>query len=88
MKQTFIIQVNGEKESPLFPKYFDFWRVGCKRKETALKYLKGWKKQALDNGLDSFYKCFFVTGATYQIIETPDGYNEGETVLSGQMKDL
>lgn len=88
MKQTFIIQVNGEKESPLFPKYFDFWRVGCKRKETALKYLKGWKKQAIEKGMESLYKCFFVEGATYQIIETPDGYNEGETVLSGQMKDL
>lgn len=31
MKQTFIIEVNG-LGSPLFPKYYDFWRVGCKRK--------------------------------------------------------
>lgn len=86
MKQTFIIEVNG-LESPLFPKYYDFWRVGCKRKETALNYLKGWKQQAIDNCCESLYKCFFVPGATYSIISTPENGAQ-DTVLSGLMEDL
>lgn len=88
MKQTFIIKVNGRKDSPLFPKYYDFWRVGCKKKETALKYLKGWKQQAIEKGYEKLFKCFFVEGAQYEIVATPDGYNEAETVLSGYMNDL
>lgn len=88
MKQTFIIEVNGKDNEKLFPKYYDFWRVGCKRKETALKYLKGWKMQAIEKSLENLYKCFFVEGATFAIIATPDGVHETETVLSGYMKDL
>lgn len=53
-----------------------------------MKYLSGWKAQAVEKGLESLYKCFFVEGATYKIIATPDGVNRGETVLSGFMKDI
>lgn len=88
MKQTFIIEVNGKNNNALFPKYHDFWRVGCKRKETALKYLAAWKRQAIENGLQSLYECLLIDGATYDIIATPDGVHETETVLSGYMKDL
>lgn len=44
--------------------------------------------QAIEKGLENLYKCFFVEGATFAIIATPDGVHETETVLSGYMKDL
>lgn len=80
-KQTFIIMVKAPSDQ-------DFFRVGCKRAETALRYLKGWKQQALDKGLKSLYNVFFEEGATYSIVATPDGYHKTETVLSGKMCDL
>lgn len=87
MAQTFIIQVNKEKRSELNGLY-DLWRVSCKKKETALRYLKNWKKEADEKGMHYLYRCFFCEGATYEIVATPDGYNETEVVLSGLMSNL
>ena len=30
---------------------YNFYRVGCKKLETAKKYLKGWREQAIAGGL-------------------------------------
>ena len=88
MKQTFIIKLNKKNKTVNGQNVYDFFRVSCKKKETALKYLKGWKQQAIEKGFESLYKCFFCEGAYYEIIETPDGYHETDVVLSGFMKDL
>lgn len=88
MKQTFIIELNKRNKIVNGQNVYDFFRVSCKKKETALKYLKGWKQQAIEKGFESLYKCFFCEDAYYEIIETPDGINEGDTVFSGFMKDL
>lgn len=36
----------------------DFNRLPVKKKETALEYLKGWKKQAIEKGLQSLYRTY------------------------------
>lgn len=67
----------------------DFHRVGCKQLSTALRYLKGWRKQAKDEYGDS---CIVATltrdDAHYQIEATPDGYHSTGVVASGMMKDF
>ena len=99
MKQTFIIQhwygaptyieaarreIN-EGHNP--EKYgYDFNRVGCKRLETALQYLRGWREQA--RSYSYLYGTLLRDDARYEIIETPDGYHLGKVVASGMMKDL
>lgn len=80
MKQIFIVQINEVTDG----EYYNFFRLGCKRKETALKHLKGWIEQANSSELDRWlYRCFFKEGATYKIISTPDGSTEGDVVASG-----
>ena len=66
----------------------DFNRVGCKRVETALGYLRGWRDQANERGLQLLYRTLTRPDAHYEIIATPDGYHEGDVVASGMMKDL
>lgn len=86
-KQTYIIVLNKDKIGD--PSHvYDFFRVGCKRKETALRYLKNWKKQAIERGWKFLYPCFFCEGAKYEIIETPNGYDCETVVYSGYMSDL
>lgn len=81
MKQTFIIKTSGGGRE-------DFHRVGCKRVETALKYLKGWRLQAIGKGWDKLFTDLTASDASYKIIATPDGYNLGEVVASGFTADL
>ena len=66
----------------------DFNRVGVKRKETALRYLAGWRKQAFRNGWTRTFATLCRDDARYEIIATPDGYHEEGVVASGWMKDL
>lgn len=66
----------------------DFNRVGVKKVETALRYLKSWKRQAIEWGMESLFRTLTRPDARYEIIATPDGYNLGEVVASGMMKDL
>jgi hypothetical protein len=66
----------------------DFNRVGVKRKETALKYLAGWRQQAIQKGWIRTFATLCRDDARYEIIATPDGYHETEVVASGWMKDL
>lgn len=100
-KQTFIIQhwygaetyieaARREVNEGHNPKEHnhDFNRVGCKRVETALKYLANWRKQAKEYGYKTLFGTLTRDDAHYEIIETPDGYNCGAVVASGMMKDL
>lgn len=81
MKQTYIIKTWGGGK-------YDFYRVGVKRVETAKKYLKGWRDKAIERGMFYLYRDLCSLDATYQIIETPDGYNEGKLVASGFIREL
>lgn len=100
-KQTFIIQhwygaptyieaVRREANEGHNPQEHghDFNRVGVKRVETALKYLKGWRDQARECGWNFLYGTLLRDDAHYEIIATPDGYHCGNVVASGMMKDL
>lgn len=66
----------------------DFNRVACKRKQTALRYLANWRRQAKEEDLQWLYPTLCRDDAHYQIVATPDGYHETEVVASGMMKDL
>jgi len=66
----------------------DFNRVGVKKVETALRYLKSWKQQAVERGMEFLYRTLTRPDAHYEIIATPDGYHLGDVVASGMMKDL
>lgn len=81
MKQTYIIKTWGGGS-------FDFYRVSCKKVDTCIKYLKGWKQQAKEKGYTYIFRNLLADDAHYKIIATPDGYNETETVASGLMLDL
>ncbi len=74
---------NGNKVSE-----HNFDRVGVKRKETALKYLAGWRQQAKVSPWAFLHGTLVRDDARYEIIATPDGYHETEVVASGWMKDL
>lgn len=100
-KQTFIIQhwygaetyieaARREVNEGHNPKEHDhdFNRVGCKRLQTALKYLANWRKQAKERGWETLFGTLTRDDAHYEIIETPDGYHHGAVVASGMMKDL
>lgn len=89
MKQTFLIEINRELAfTDKRADYYDFFRVGCKRVETAKRYLKGWVKQAKEKGCEFLYKGFFMEGATYIITATPDGYHKEYIAASGKIADL
>lgn len=81
MKQTFIIKTYGGGK-------YDFYRVGVKKLSTALKYLKGWRMQAEERNAQSLFANLCAEDATYKIIETPDGYNEGAVLASGLIAEL
>lgn len=81
MKQTYIIKTYGGGK-------YDFQRVGCKKVDTCIKYLKSWYQQAKEQNLQSLYPDLLSDGATYKIISTPDGYNEKEVVSEGLIIDL
>ena len=81
MKQTFIIKMYGNDS-------YNFERVGCKKVETCLNYIRNWRKQAEERGLHFLYKELFAEDAHYKIISTPDGYNEKEIVCSGLISEL
>ena len=66
----------------------DFNRVSCKRLSTALRYLKGWRNQAREQGWEFLFSTLTRDDAHYEIISTPDGYNEDKVVAAGMMKDL
>lgn len=66
----------------------DFNRVSCKRVSTALRYLAGWRRQAIERNLQWLYRTLCRDDAHYEIVATPDGYHETEVVASGMMKDL
>ena len=66
----------------------DFNRVSVKLVKTALRYLAGWRRQAIECGLQSLYATLCRDDARYQIIATPDGYHTTEVVAEGWMKDL
>ena len=101
MKQTFIIQhwygaptyieaARRNVNEGYNPQEYgtDFNRVGVKKVETALRYLKSWKQQAIERGMQSLFRTLTRQDARYEIVATPDGYNLGEVVASGMMKDL
>ena len=66
----------------------DFNRVSVKLVKTALRYLAGWRKQAKEHRWTTLFATLTRDDARYQIIATPDGYNETEVVAEGWMKDL
>lgn len=66
----------------------DFYRLSCKKLETALKYLAAWKAQAKEKGLNFLYRDLLQDGAQYMIMTTPDGYNEKDVVAAGYMSEL
>lgn len=101
MKQTFIVKTwygaetyiqaaKKEVNNGYSPENcgHDFSRLTVKKKETALEYLKGWKKQAIEKGWQFLYRTYCREDARYEIVSTPDGYNEEEIVASGWMRDL
>ena len=101
MKQTFIIHhwygaptyieaARRDANEGYNPEEYghDFNRVGVKKVETALHYLKSWKQQAVERGMEFLYRTLTHSDAHYEIIATPDGYNPGDVVASGMMKDL
>ena len=100
-KQTFIIQhwygaptyieaARREANEGHNPQEYahDFNRVGVKKVETALRYLKGWRDQAVEKGMQFLFGTLTRPDAHYEIIATPDGYNLGDVVAFGMMKDL
>lgn len=66
----------------------DFNRVSVKLVKTALRYLKGWRKQAKERGWTTLFATLTRDDAHYEIIATPDGYHCEDVVASGMMKDL
>lgn len=80
-KQTYIIHTSGGGKT-------DFYRVSCKKVETCLKYLKGWRDQAKEKGWNYLYKDLLSDDSTYKIISTPDGYHEKDLVASGFISEL
>lgn len=61
----------------------DFSRLPVKKKETALEYLRGWKKQAIEKGLQFLYSTYCREDAQYEIAST-----DKLVVARGWMKDL
>ena len=84
-KQTFIIQhwygagtyIEAARKSvnAYNPQEYDhdFNRVSVKHVKTALRYLAGWRKQAIERGMQGLYRTLCRDDARYQIIATPDG---------------
>ena len=66
----------------------DFNRVSVKQVKTALRYLKGWRDQALQRGWTTLFATLTRDDARYEIIATPNGYDGDEVVACGMMKDL
>lgn len=86
-KQTFLLEVwCGEKGTKDYNR--DFFRFGCKRASTVRATLIGYVEQAREKGLQFLYPFFFAEDGRYQIISTPDGFNKGEIVEEGYIKDL
>lgn len=90
-KQTFIVHhwtsgYANHTEAIRNKENWDFNRVGCKRVETAVKYLKNWVKEAPRWG--NLYKTLIAEDARYEIIATPNGYDGNEVVACGWIKDL
>lgn len=78
-RQTFIIHINRREAD------HDFYRVSCKKIETAMRYLKNWYEFGQENYC---FRHFYRDGATYQIVETPNGYHEGAVVKEGLMNEF
>lgn len=87
-RQTYIVKVwcNAPTWIDANPEDRDFYRVGCKKVETAIRYLKGWVKQS--EGYKSLYRYFFGKDARYEIIATPNGYDGDEIAASGLICQL
>lgn len=98
MKQTYILKVwhgadtyidaarkgiNGDKTVD-----YDFYRFSCKKSDTVRKALIKYVEQAEYKGFEKLYPSFFSGTGMYSIVSTPDGYNEGETVETGYVKNL
>lgn len=85
MKHTYIVYINNNLKFVDNGKFYDFFRVSCKRVTTVFKYLKNWIKQADEGkGLNIlFRKIFFYPEATYSIV---DYY--GNIVAEGYIKDI
>ena len=90
-QQTFIIKVfkDAETYSDALKtgKDYDFYRVACKKIETCRKYLKNWRKQAIEKGWQSLYRILTSDDGRYEIEATPNGYS-GEVVERGFIRDL
>lgn len=90
-QQTFIIKVftDAETYSDALKtgKDYDFYRVGCKRIETCRKYIKNWRKQAIDRGFQRLYKSLTADNGRYEIEATPNGYS-GDVVERGFIADI
>lgn len=69
------------------PVGYDFYRVGVKRVKTCLRYLAGWRKQALENGWQSLYGTLCRDDGHYEIEDTSVSW-DGKVVASGMIKDL
>lgn len=86
-QQTFLLEVwCGNKGTKDYK--WDFYRFAYKKASTVRKALIGYVEQAKDNRWKFLYPFFFADDGQYQIISTPDGYNRGEVVEQGFIKDL
>jgi hypothetical protein len=93
MKQTFIVScwAGGGSYLDAVKNGHDhtFYRLGCKRLETAKKYLKEWRKQALELYADAcFYKHLTSDDAQYIIEESNEDYPIGDVLENGYIKNL
>lgn len=90
-QQTFIIKFFKDAETYRDAirsgKEYDFNRVGCKKLGTCRKYIKSWRKQAIEKGLQSLYRILTSDDGRYEIEATPNGYS-GEVVERGFIRDL
>lgn len=66
---------------------YGFYRLSCKKLSTALKYLKGWRQQAIDK-YSNLCQELTRDDAQYTIENTPDGINPEAIVAKGFTKDL
>lgn len=82
-EQTYLIETfnkHGER--------YHFFRVGCKKVSTCIRYIKNWRDEAIKTGWVSLYKEFADKESIYTITATPDGYHKTNVVASGKIFDL
>lgn len=93
MKQTFIVScwAGGGSYLDAVKNGHDhtFYRLACKKVETAKQYCKGWREQAkvIFSGA-SFCQHLTSEDAQYMIEDTPDGYHTGDFKEIGYIKNL